>query len=134
MTLNVFIDGGAINNPGPAACAFVVYSEKKIVFSFAEKIGVATNNVAEYTALIMALGWIRENKRRDATDVIVNSDSRLLVNQVNGLFKVKKPSLREFILKIRILEGEIGIPVSYKNIPREKNALADSLVKKAFYS
>jgi len=133
MTLNVFTDGGAVNNPGPAAYAFVVYSDNKLLFRFSEKIGFATNNFAEYTALLKSLEWIKSNKGDKITNVVILSDSRLMVNQVNGFFKVKSPDIRGFILKIRILEQEIELPVVYKNIPREQNRLADSLVKNALF-
>jgi ribonuclease HI len=133
MTLNVFTDGGAINNPGPAACAFVVYSDNKLLFKFSEKIGLATNNFAEYSALLKSLEWIKSNKGDKITNVVVSSDSLLMVNQVNGLFKVKNPDIRSFILRVRILEQEIGIPVVYKNIPREQNRLADALVKETLF-
>jgi hypothetical protein len=62
------------------------------------------------------------------------SDSRLMVNQLKGLFKVKNAGIRDMILKIRVLEGEIGKEIIYQDIPREKNTMADSLVKKALYS
>ena len=133
MTLKIYTDGGSINNPGPAAYAFVVYSDNKLLFKFSEKIGSATNNFAEYTALVKALEWVRTNKDNEITSVVFCSDSRLMVNQVNGLFKVKNPDIRSFIIRVRILEQEIRVPVLYKNIPREQNRLADSLVKEVLF-
>ena len=62
------------------------------------------------------------------TKIELSSDSRLLVNQVNGLFKVKNGKIKEYILAIRGLELEIGLPISYINIPREENTAADDLV------
>ena len=62
------------------------------------------------------------------SEIVFHSDSTLLVNQVNGLYKVKNAKIREFIMQIRILEQEIRIPITYKYIPREKNFRADSLV------
>ena len=58
----------------------------------------------------------------------VFSDSRLMVNQVNGLWKIKEARLRDYVFKIRSLESEIGLPISYKDIPREQNTVADDLV------
>lgn len=130
----IYCDGGSLNNPGPSASSYLIYQDNKLLFSHSQSIGVATNNIAEYTAFVLALEKIRDHlgsptNTKDVT-ITVFSDSRLLVNQVNGLFKVKNTALKEFILKIRILEQEIGVKIIYKNIPREKNSLADSLVKK----
>lgn len=131
MDIKIYTDGGSLNNPGPAAYAFIIYLNEKIIFKQAEKIGVATNNVAEYTALIKALEKIKELmvKSLDVKSIVFFSDSFLMINQINGLFKVKNAVIREFILKIRILEQEIKLPIIYKHIPREQNTLADSLVK-----
>lgn len=130
MVFEIYTDGGAINNPGPAAIAFVVFSGKKLVFKFSQSIGSSTNNFAEYTALVNALEWVKNQAFGIGTKIFFFSDSRLMVNQVNGLFKVKNSDIRNFILKIRVLEQEIGAPIIYKNIPREENSLADSLVKR----
>lgn len=132
MEIKIYTDGGSLNNPGPAASAFAVYQETRLVHSFSQKIGVASNNFAEYTALIKALEWLTQHKNDLKNKKIVFfSDSLLVVNQVNGFFKVKNTAIREFILKIRGLENELGLPVVYKHIPREQNSFADSLVKKA---
>ncbi len=132
MELKVYTDGGAIGNPGPAALAFVIYHDNKLLLQYSEKIGPATNNFAEYSALIKAQEKIKEllAQLTNVTKIIFFSDSALMVNQLNGLFKVKDAAIREFIMKARILEQEIKIPIVYKNIPREKNTLADSLIKK----
>ncbi len=132
MELKVYIDGGAINNPGPAAMAFIVYLNERAIFNFSKRLGINTNNFAEYSALTSALEWVKNNKKRagQISKIVCFSDSNLMVNQLNGFFKVKSPTLRDFIMKIRLLELEIGVPVVYKFIPREENRLADSLVKK----
>lgn len=137
MTLTVYTDGGALNNPGPAASAYVIYSEGKIIFQEGVYLGPQTNNYAEYTAVILALEKIKElffrhsgeqsDSRIDRIDFI--SDSNLLVNQLNGLFKVKNAGIRELVLKVRVLEQEVNIPVSYTHVLREKNTVADALVK-----
>lgn len=131
MELKIFTDGGSVNNPGPAAIAFLAYHDNHFVFSFSKNIGINTNNFAEYSALTKALEWVKNNKNKlNATKIVYFSDSNLMVNQINGLFKVKNAAIRDFILKIRVLEQEIKIPIVYKHIPREENRLADSLVKK----
>jgi len=134
MTLTIYTDGGSIGNPGPSAFAYIVYKNKKLIYSYSEPIGVATNNVAEYSGLINGLTKIKElisNFKFQISNIVVYSDSSLMVNQLNGLFKVKNAAIREFVLKVRILEREIKTPIMYKQIPREKNQLADSLVKRA---
>ncbi len=132
MELKVYTDGGAIGNPGPAAISFVIYQDNKIFLQYSEKIGSSTNNFAEYSALIKAQEKIKEllSRLNNVTKITFFSDSALMVNQLNGLFKVKDATIREFVMKARILEQEIKIPIVYKNIPRENNTLADSLIKK----
>lgn len=134
MTLKIYTDGGAKGNPGPASIGMVFYADNKEIFRYREDIGVTTNNVAEYSAVITAMSkLIRQladqmSKLRNIEKIEFYSDSRLLVNQVNGLFKVKNAKIREFIFKIRTLEQEIGLPIGYYLIPREKNRVADKLV------
>lgn len=135
MILNIFTDGGSLNNPGQAAYAFVVFFEDGLPDKHSGKIGIKTNNFAEYTALVEALKYVKKNHLKHAgfgkiTKIVVRSDSKLMVNQINGLYKVKNPDIKKFILMIRILEQEVKIPLVYKYIPREENSLADSLVKK----
>ena len=135
-TLNIFTDGGARGNPGPAAVGVVIKDERgKILKSISRRIGEATNNVTEYSAVIAALEWLRGNKQRckDAKMQIIQFflDSTLVVNQLNGLFKVRDSHLRELLLKVRMLEQEAGGKIFYKAIPREKNMEADFLVNQA---
>jgi len=132
MTLTIYTDGGSLNNPGQAASAFVFYIDNKLIFKHSEKIGVASNNFAEYTALVKALGKTKEILNEySLNNIQVFSDSQLMVNQLNGLYKVKDTNIRGFIMKIRILEADLNIPIKYTHVLREKNQLADSLVKQA---
>lgn len=133
MELKIFTDGGALNNPGPAASAFVVYKESKILHQESFPLGTTTNNFAEYTGVVKTFEWLIKNKPAGVNKINFFSDSTLMVNQLNGLFKIKNAAIREFVLKIRALEQELNLPVSYKHIPREQNTLADSLVKKKLY-
>jgi ribonuclease HI len=131
--LKVFTDGGSKGNPGPASIGGVFYIDNKKIFQFNQSIGIATNNEAEYQALIYALEEIKKQKEKWVNDFKVEkidfySDSRLLVNQVNGFFKVKNGKIKDYILKIRMLEQEINLPIFYHLIPREKNKEADQLV------
>jgi ribonuclease HI len=157
MKLIVHTDGGARGNPGPAAIGVVIENETsdkrqgtgstKEIAAFGKRIGETTNNVAEYTAVIEALLWLKNNptrlqtpERSDGGQVTEYSnkqiiefylDSTLVVNQLNGLFKVKDAHLRELLSTIRILEQEVGAAVHYAHVPREQNVRADILVNKA---
>jgi ribonuclease HI len=135
MQITLYTDGGSLNNPGPSAYGYAIYLDKKLLVSYSEPISIATNNVAEYTGLIKGLEKIKSllltpNPYR-LTEIVVYSDSSLMVNQLNGLFKVKNAKIRELVLAIRIMENEINLPVKYIHIYREKNVFVDSLVKKA---
>lgn len=132
--LIIFTDGGSRGNPGPAAAGVVIKSENgPILASFARKLGETTNNVAEYQAVIAALNWLKENHQLLTTNYQLHFflDSKLVVNQLNGFFKIKEAHLRELLLKIRQLEQEVGGNVTYSLIPREKNWEADTLVNRA---
>jgi ribonuclease HI len=130
QTLTVFTDGGSKGNPGPASIGGVFYLDKKKILDFHQKIGIATNNDAEYQAMIKALSLIKEKKDQFGEIEKINfySDSQLMVSQINGLYKVKSGKIKEYIFKIRQLEMEIGIPIVYHPVPREKNKEADKMV------
>lgn len=130
--LTVFADGGARGNPGPAATGFVIRNSLgKIIHQQGEYIGKTTNNVAEYQAVIDALNWIKKNCQLPLSRLQFFLDSKLIVNQLNGLFKVKEIKMRNLVIEVRQLEREVGGNVSYQLIPREKNSLADNLVNQA---
>ena len=126
--LTVFCDGGSRGNPGESAFGFVVLDNGQIVKEGAGYIGVATNNFAEYTSLIKALEWLGKN--RNGEELEINMDSKLVVSQVSGLFKVKNATIRGLLFKIRELEGSFA-NITYHHIPREQNTHADKLVNRA---
>lgn len=127
--LFIFADGGSRGNPGPAAIGFVVKDEKdSVLVKKGKLIGKTTNNVAEYTAVIEALKWLKKNSQSSNSSVSFFLDSQLIVNQLNGLYKVKNSGLRNLVIKVRQLENEIGGHVSYQFISRQKNKIADALV------
>jgi len=131
MILKVFTDGGSKGNPGPSSIGGIGYLDGKKVFEFKKSIGIATNNDAEYQALIQALELAKLPPTPyplPPKKVEFYSDSRLMVNQVKGLFKVNIGRIREYILKIRALEQEINLPITYSYVPREQNKEADLLV------
>ncbi|MBI3380236.1 ribonuclease HI family protein [Candidatus Gottesmanbacteria bacterium] len=132
--LIIFTDGGARGNPGPSGIGVVIKSETgQILNEISQIIGQTTNNVAEYQAVVAALEYLKNNYQSTISNYQFNFflDSKLVVNQLNGLFKIKENHLRELMLKVRNLEQEVGGNISYSYIPREKNWEADALVNKA---
>ena len=127
--IEVYTDGGSRGNPGKAAYGFVVYKEGQIIKKGNGYIGIATNNYAEYTALVEAFNWLRQ-EYESGISVNFYLDSQLVVNQLNGLYKVKNHEIRGFVLKIRGFEKEFD-SVSYKHVPREMNKEADAQVNLA---
>jgi probable phosphoglycerate mutase len=121
-------DGGARGNPGPAAYAYVLEAENGTVLDArGEAIGVATNNVAEYRALVAGLERAVE---LGVTELAVISDSELVVRQMRGEYKVKNAALRDLSSQAARLAGRIG-KVTYEAVRREHNELADRLVNEA---
>jgi len=124
----LFTDGGARGNPGPAAYGYVLEAEDGTVLAaHGERIGVATNNVAEYRALIAGLERAVELA---VPELEVVSDSELLVKQMTGEYRVKNEALRELSLEAARLARQIG-SVTYTAVRREHNELADRLVNEA---
>jgi ribonuclease HI len=121
-------DGGARGNPGPAAYGYVLEADDGTVLAAeGAKIGIATNNVAEYSALIAGLEKALE---LGVDQVEVVSDSELMVKQMTGEYRVKNEALRELSLEAGRLARRIGL-VDYRAVRREQNTLADTLVNEA---
>jgi ribonuclease HI len=131
--LSIFCDGGARGNPGPAAIGFVVFQNERIVHKFSKKIGRATNNIAEYQAVIAALEWIsqRSTVYRLPSTVSFFLDSQLIFNQLKGNFKIKNSHLQKLIVRAKSAERKIKERVNYTYIPRSQNKIADALVNQA---
>jgi ribonuclease HI len=124
----LFTDGGARGNPGPAAAAFVLEAEDGTVLAAeGEAIGVATNNVAEYRALVAGL---ERAVALGLDEVEVVSDSELLVKQMQGAYKVKNAALRALWAEAQALAERLD-DVHYTAVRREHNELADKLVNDA---
>jgi ribonuclease HI len=124
----LFTDGGSRGNPGPAAYGYVIETDDGTVLAaHGEAIGVATNNVAEYRALVEGLTKATE-LQVDELEVV--SDSELLVHQMRGDYKVKNEALRDLWLDANDLERKLG-KVTYTAVRREHNELADRLVNEA---
>lgn len=127
--LVVYCDGGSRGNPGPGAAAAIikdVAGNKR--FLCGKYLKNTTNNQAEYAAVELALKTINDNYPVKK-DIQFFLDSKLVVNQLKGLYKVKDPNLRNIIFKIRQLEAPLG-EIYYQHIGREENREADLLVNK----
>ena len=123
-----YIDGGARGNPGPAGYGVRIENlDGSLVEELSESIGVATNNVAEYRALLAALEWARAHGH---TTVHIRSDSLLLVQQMRGTYKVKNAGLLPLHAKARLLAHEIG-RVTFEHVGRSLNGHADRLANTA---
>ena len=128
MKARLSTDGGSRGNPGPAAYGYVLEAEDGTVLDArGETIGIATNNVAEYRALIAGLEKALELA---VSEVEVVSDSELLVKQMRGEYRVKNEALRDLVVQATRLARQIG-QVTYTAVRREHNELADRLVNEA---
>jgi ribonuclease HI len=124
----LYTDGGARGNPGPAAYGYVLEDEDgSLLAAHGEAIGVATNNVAEYSALIAGLEKAAE---LGVDELEVVSDSELMVRQMTGVYKVKNEALRELWERAGRHARRVGT-VTYRAVRREHNELADRLVNEA---
>ena len=129
MNLRAYIDGSSIGNPGEAGCGVVLETEKgKILKEIGQYIGQATNNVAEYSGLLACLEMVQQYS---GCSLIVHSDSQLLVNQMKGIYRIRKPHLATLHAKAMdmIKKGQINFDIHY--VPREKNRKADELARRA---
>ena len=128
MRATLYTDGGARGNPGPAAYGYVLEADDgTLLAAHGERIGVATNNVAEYRALIAGLEKALE---LGLDEVGVVSDSELLVKQMTGEYRVKNTALKKLNDEAERVARRIG-EVSYTAVRREHNELADRLVNEA---
>jgi len=124
----LYADGAARGNPGPAGAGAVLYDARgKRVAELARPLGHATNNVAEYSALILGL---EEAKRRGATSIDVRMDSLLVVQQMRGLWRIKHPGLIPLALRAGELLASFRAR-EIRHIPRDENAAADELSNRA---
>jgi ribonuclease HI len=126
--LTIHTDGGARGNPGPAAFAYVIQRDGVAAIEHAEAMGEATNNQAEYTALVRAL----EHAARLGTEhrLLVHSDSELLVKQMNGEYRVKDQGLKPLYEQAKRLASRFD-SVTIRHIPRSQNVRADRLYNAA---
>lgn len=134
MTKQIYIytDGGARGNPGPAGIGVVVYDEhQETIGEVSEYIGEATNNIAEYKALVRALEYVTTLVNdAHACALHIKLDSQLVEKQMTGQYKVKDATLQLLYKRAKALIDEYG-QVTFEHIPRSKNAVADALANRA---
>ncbi|MFA6587663.1 MAG: ribonuclease HI family protein [Patescibacteria group bacterium] len=123
----LYTDGGARGNPGPAAIGFILMQGNKIIQKQGEKIGEATNNVAEYEAVFRGL---TKAQAMGIKNLECRLDSLLVCEQLNQRYKIKDPNLGKLFVKIWNLMPNFE-KITFNYIPREENALADNLVNQA---
>ena len=127
-------DGGSRGNPGPAGIGVVFYDQEgKEIHAYHEYIGETTNNQAEYKAIIKALEiltkskWLKDNNGDSSKKIVCRLDSSLVVEQINGNFKVKNEGIKPLIVEVNKLKLKINVSTSFVHVPREKNTRADEL-------
>jgi ribonuclease HI len=121
--LVIYSDGGARGNPGPGACAFVIEEGSRVVAKGSKYLGRVTNNFAEYSGVLLALQAVTKK-----STITFYLDSELVAKQLSGLYKVKNKDLLKLAIEIRALVAAKSLEISFVNIPREKNKVADQLV------
>lgn len=135
--ITIYIDGGARGNPGPAALGVLFLGEKgELLEKYSQYIGEKTNNEAEYLALVFALKKAKAlfgKEKIENLPIELKSDSELLIKQMKGEYKIKKPTIQNLFLQAWNLK------ISFKNlkfylVSREKNKMADRLVNEALDS
>jgi ribonuclease HI len=127
----IHTDGGSRGNPGPSAIGAIFYNEKEEVFKkYSEYLGEATNNEAEYKAVILALKKFKAlfgKKIAETSEVLIKSDSELLVKQLSGEYKISEPKIGDLFLEVWNLKTDFK-KIKFTLIRREKNKEADRLV------
>ncbi len=130
----IYTDGGSRSNPGEAASGvYITDAEGNKITGFGKRLGIATNNVAEYTAVILGLEWVISHRNDFANELTVDflMDSLLVCSQVSGVWKVKNEALGNLLGILREKQRLTNAKVTYAHIRREKNKEADRYVNLA---
>ncbi len=129
MTSLLYIngDGGSRGNPGPAASAYVITDGTNVLHHESRFLGVTTNNVAEYTCVVMALQWVKNNIK-EKCEIRFRLDSELVIRQLTGHYKVKSPHLIPLYHEVKSLLSSLPHTFVFESVPREENSLADKYV------
>lgn len=128
--IDVFVDGGSRGNPGQAAIGGQFLIAADVIHEFSQYLGVATNNEAEYQGLLTVARLLPEvlQNNPDAGKVVIHMDSKLVVEQVSGRWKIKEDRLRQLAQQVSVALSAVKIPVQLVHVPRAQNAAADRLV------
>jgi ribonuclease HI len=128
MKLYAATDGASRGNPGESGVGIIVRDEAgQQILSISGYLGTATNNMAEYTALVLLL---EKMQQIPCSHLVVQSDSELMVRQVNGMYRVKDPHLKRKCEEIRKLRAAAPFTFELKYVPRKQNAEADALANR----
>jgi ribonuclease HI len=123
--LKLFTDGASRGNPGESAASYFLFDKEETLIDFGGiLLGLNTNNVAEYTGLIMGLKAARKHMIQNITCYL---DSELIVKQLNGIYKVNDMKMKKLFEEVQILKNKFDT-ITFNHIPREKNKHADKLV------
>lgn len=135
MDLVINTDGASRGNPGPAAYGYIIKKKDgEILHQEGKTLGETTNNIAEYTAVLKALEYIRDHYSAKAPHkILLIADSQLVIQQLSGRYRVKNPRLKTLVDEIKSMEFELG-RVDYQHTLREGNFIADRLANKALDS
>jgi ribonuclease HI len=135
MHYTLYADGGARGNPGPAGAGAVVFDATgKRVAEVADYLGIATNNIAEYEAVLRGLKALLATfspEQMKVASVEIRMDSKLVIEQLRGNYKVKHPNLVPRFLEVKNLIARSFPTISYTHVPRERNKDADALANEA---
>jgi ribonuclease HI len=129
-SLIIYVDGSSRGNPGPAGIGVAVFAgndTSKPIEEISRYIGITTNNVAEYEALIQALRWLLRSEKKSCT---IKLDSELVYRQVIGQYRVRKPHISHQMKRVRRLCEQLG-RITFVLVPRDENRSANRLAQKA---
>lgn len=132
MDLIIYTDGASRGNPGEASYGYIIYARGgEILRQEGRVLGITTNNVAEYTGVLEAYKYIQKKwgNQKDLK-IELRADSRLVIEQLAGRFKLKSPHLAVIFRQIKEIEGTLG-EIEYKHVPRAENFIADRLANQA---
>lgn len=132
MKLTAFTDGASRGNPGDAAIGIVIKGDDGATIAVKKRyLGTATNNIAEYTALLECIDLVRNSETFHCTELVVQTDSELMARQLNGQYKVKDAGLKVLFQQVKAALASSSFVFSIRHIPRSLNKEADALANEA---
>lgn len=135
MRVTAFTDGASRGNPGDAAVGIIFKDDRgSTLQTYKRYLGTATNNIAEYTALLECIEIVRSAETFQCTELVVQTDSELMARQMNGQYKVKDAGLQEMYRKVKTALASASFSFTIAHIPRSQNKEADALANEAIDS